>query len=160
MKTVALKIKNINETDSPLIKELARRCPPLDLHTSYTYWVVAKMFGKYSFIVLEDDEPIGYIMCVKNQTCLLIWQIGILEEYRQKNISQILIDKVFSTLETDEFVPVIVSIAAENKNSYFAFLKYCEYNGYIMKEKSNVCLKDIYDPSFYENEILYEINKE
>lgn len=155
-------IRSINEADAPILKNLANQCPPLDVHTAYTYWVVAKYFGEYSFMILEDELPIGYIMCVKNDECFLIWQIGILEKYRKKNISTLLIEKVFQKIKGSCVTPAVinVSIAPENKSSYCAFEKFCANNGYVMKEKEDLCLKDLDDPNFLEEEILYEITKE
>ncbi len=48
-----------------------------------------------SFIALDNERTIGYITCVNGETGILIWQIGILQEYRGKGLSGRLIAKVF-----------------------------------------------------------------
>ena len=88
-------LKKVDENDFSIMKHLALKCPPLDVHTSYTYWVVSKLFGEYCFLAKDGEKPIGYIMCVRNDSVLLIWQIGILKEYRTKGISRLLIEGVF-----------------------------------------------------------------
>ncbi len=154
-----LNIKKIQESDAALLKHLAELCPPLDVHTPYTYWVVAKMFDEYSFLLLNDDSPIGYIMCVRNTDCLLVWQIGILEEYRKKGLSRLLIERALHAIDGKTIKQAYVSIAKNNENSFFAFEKCCARNAYAMERVSEINLIDFKDPSFRESETLYRIEK-
>ena len=152
----SLKVRNVREQDAALLRRMAAACPPLDLHTPYTYWVNAKYFGEYSFLVCEGEKIIGYIMCIKNDKQLLIWQIGILKEYRKKNISKILIENVLKKA-AENALSVNVSIAAENRDSYGAFKSYCDSSSYIMNAVGEVKLTIDEDPDFIEQEVLYEI---
>ena len=156
-----LTVREVRESDAVLLRELAKKCPPLDLHTPYTYWVVAEYFGKCSFIVEKDGTPIGYIMCVLNRETLLIWQIGIREEYRKQGISAVLIDRVFQWYEANRNgrFDITVSISNENQDSFSAFSNYCARRGYEMKPDSEIVLTDPDDPDFHEREILYRITK-
>ena len=77
-----LMIRQVQPEDATLLRELARRCPPLDVHTHYTYWVIARYFGKNSFIAEQEGRGAAYITSVENNDTLLIWQIGITEALR------------------------------------------------------------------------------
>lgn len=153
--------REVNEKDYALLRELAKKCPPLDLHTPYTYWVIAKYFGKCSFIIYNGNTPIGYIMCIVSGNTLLIWQIGILEEYRKQKMSSLLIDRVFKWYEmnlVNQF-DINVSISRDNIDSFSAFNQYCFHNGYEMSPCSEVRLTDADNLDCIECETLYQITK-
>ena len=124
-------IRQAEEKDAPLLRHLAKNCPPLDVHTQYTYWVVASFYGEYSFFVYEKngDSPVGYVMCVKTNDTLFFWQIGVRKEYRGRGLSRLLIDAVFKKAESETESPILgVTIAKDNQNSYFAFLSLLHHN--------------------------------
>ena len=152
-------IRPVTQDDAPLLRHLAVNCPPLDVHTQYTYWVIASYYGNHCFIALYDNKPIGFITSVKNDDTLFIWQIGILEEYREKNISQLLIDSVIKTMKKSKIKTAAVTIAVENLNSFFAFKNYCEKNGFSFENVSTAHVTDFDDPDFVEDEKMYLIRK-
>lgn len=41
-----MKIRNVTERDTETLMNLAKNNPPLDVHTPYTYWVIAKYFSR------------------------------------------------------------------------------------------------------------------
>ena len=87
-------LRNAAGSDAGLLRHMARSCPPLDLHTSYTYWVAAEYFGSGSYILEDDGICAGYIMTVQTPETIFVWQIGILPEYRGRGLSRRLIDRV------------------------------------------------------------------
>ena len=155
-------VREVKEEDAPILRHLAKNCPPLDLHTQYTYWVVASAYGDYSFLAYEKggDSPIGYVMCVKTQDSVFFWQIGVLEDYRGKGLSRILIDAVFKKAEKNKDRPTLgVTIAKDNQNSYFAFHNYCRDHGYSFIPDRTISVTDADDPLFLEEEIYYRMEK-
>lgn len=88
-------LRSVKEKDASTLRFLAMHCAPLDVHTPYTYWVVAKHYGEGSFILEDNKNPIGFIMTVETSSSLFVWQIGILNGYRGKGLSQKLIEAVF-----------------------------------------------------------------
>lgn len=151
-----LEIRSVNESDAPLLKHLATLCPPLDVHTPYTYWVIARFFGNHSFLATYNGEYVGYITSAGNSSELLIWQIGLLESYRKKGCSYKLIEAVFDSLE-ESTKNVYVSIAKENMDSYSAFHSFCKKKGYTLKSLDTVTIPDMDCKDFLEVETLYQI---
>lgn len=152
-------IKPVTEKDSALLRHLAVNCPPLDVHTPYTYWVVANFFGEYSFIAYDKEKPVGYIMCIVKDDMLFVWQIGIVADYRCKNYSSLLLKAVFDKALESKIGTISVTIAKENTASYNAFFAFCKRNGYSIQRYKNVKISDIDVPSFNEEEIMYLIKK-
>lgn len=144
--------RNIGEDDGMILYELAKKNKPLDVHTPYTYWVIAKYFGNTSFLMFDDGRPIGYITSVYNGQKLLIWQICVSEEYRGKNYAQSLIDLVFEQALNLE-LSVEVAISDDNGTSKAAFEKYCKEHDLKMNKNGTVKFQ-----SPESAEIIYRIN--
>ncbi len=147
-------IRNVTESDAPLLRHLAKNCPPLDLHTQYTYWVIAGFFGGSSFLLEQDGEPVGYLTAVDAPSAVFIWQIGILEAHRGKKLSRLLIR---AAVEYAQAVSkdLEVTIAPDNVPSYSAFRSFCDANGTPLKRLGVTEVSDLDDPSFREREVRY-----
>jgi len=154
-------IRPVQESDAALLRHLAKSCPPLDVHTPYTYWVIAALYGEYCFLAYEKGgSPIGYVTCVKTDDSLFIWQIGILEAYRGRGLSRLLLDKVFKKAESERERPTLgVTIAKDNQNSYYAFHNYCRDHGYTFSPERTATVTDLDDPLFLEEEVFYRMEK-
>lgn len=149
-------LRNIKESDAPLLRFLAKRCYPLDVHTHYTYWVVAKYFGMGGFILEEEGTPVGYLMTVDAPCMVLAWQIGILKEHRGKGLSQMLIEAVVQYAKSVS-KNLEVTIASDNIPSYSAFHGYSVRNGIAFEKVDTVDIKDLDDPAFQEKEVHYRM---
>jgi diaminobutyrate acetyltransferase len=143
--------------DAELLRKLASDCSPLDVHTPYTYWVIAYMFGQQCRIIEHNNQPIGFITALFNKDYAFIWQMGILQEYRGNHLSKKLYDEVFSEIVKRKFTRVRASIAEANTASKAALDRYCSAKGYEMNRIDSLELKDIMNPNFYESEVVYEI---
>ena len=149
-------LKKIEEKDSPLMKKMAQKCGSLDVHTSYTYWVVSHFFSDLCFFLCKDDQEIGYIMSIETESTIFIWQIGILEDYRGMGLSELLISEVYNISKSKE-KNLSFSIAKENIRSNKAFQSFCNKRNLTIKICGEIRLPDLYDVSFSERETLYEV---
>lgn len=148
---MTIRLRKINSKDAELLQKLAAECGTLDIHTVYTYWVICNYFKGY---ILEiDNIPVGYITSVKNETHLLIWQIGVLKKYRGHGYSQLLIDALVSDVE-DKIIQV--TIDKSNKESNGAFRKYASEHDCDFIAVDEVIINGI-DTS--EKEVRYNIIK-
>lgn len=143
------------EQDAVLLHSLARKCPPLELHTPYTYWVLAALFGGGCFIAELDSNPVGFITSVVARDRQLIWQIGVLPNYRRYGLSQLLIDAVVQSARVDDRKGIEFSIAPENVASFSAFKTYADRNGLVINEIGALRLTDPLNPDFHEFESVY-----
>ena len=150
------KLRHVEEKDAPSLRFLAMHCAPLDVHTPYTYWVVANHYGDGSFILEDNGKPIGFIMTVETASSLFVWQIGILLEYRGKGLSKKLIEAVFD-YATQRQKNMEVTIAEDNIASYSAFSHFCNHKNIRFDEVRLVEVRDLEDHSIKEDEIMYRI---
>lgn len=150
-------LRNVSAADAALLKHLTKKCYPLDVHTPYTYWVVANYHAISSYILQYDKKPIGFITALDTPNVVFIWQIGILEEFRRKGLSEMLISAVFDYAKSVS-KDLEVTIAADNDASKSAFASVCKKQNVKMVEKGVVELQDIDDDSFNEIEKKYRIS--
>lgn len=138
-------LRRVIEADAGLLYALATKCPPLDAHTPYTYWFVCRYFHHCSFILEVNGVPAGYVMAVKTDDCVFLWQIGLLPSIRGKGYAQVMIDRVMRCAAILG-LPVQMSMLADNLVSKNAFRKYCQLAHVGMYEIGEV-----------QSEILYEL---
>ena len=149
-------VRNVTENDCGILRFLASKCGPLDVHTPYTYWVASCYYGKSSFILEHDGEPIGFIMSVDTPDAVFIWQIGVLSNYRRKNLSCELISKCFAYAR-NAGKDLEATIAKDNLPSYNALRRACEKHNFTIEQLEEVVIHDMSDDSFEEKEIRYRI---
>ena len=154
-----LTIRPVVESDVSLLLSLANECPPLDIHTPYTYWVLCHLFKAGCFIALENERPIGFITSVVEGKRSLLWQVGVIESHRGQGVAQHLINSVVIYAKRLHLLAVEVSIDPNNINSKSTFLSYTKMHNLSFDQIGTVELKD--DASkFYEFENLYMIGLE
>ena len=150
-------IKNVTEEDVPILRDLAERNYPLDVHTHYTYWVLCSQFGECCYILYDDNKAIGYITSLYNDKTVFVWQIAISNDYRGKGYSQLLIDKV-AMLARTKGMNMKVTISTDNKASYNSFYRYCLNHDMKMYEVGSVDLIDLNNKEFHENEVVFNMD--
>lgn len=146
-----MNIENLKEEQYEQIKKLAENCPPLDVHTTYTYWVLSRYFADTSFVLYENDEAIGFITAIANGNIGFIWQIGLLPKHQNQRLSFLLIDKVVQAFRNKGIKVIELTIDADNKPSYAAFDSYCN------KENLKLLRKEPSENQ-YKSEIVYTIS--
>lgn len=111
-------IRAVTGTDHTLLHQLAGACPPLDVHTPYTYWVAARMWGSTSFIAAVDGFPVGFALAVANlHGTMLLWQLGVLPGWRRRGVAAALADAVLAAADYHRMKRVDVTITADNTAS-------------------------------------------
>lgn len=147
-------IREIKAEDAALLRALARRCPPLDLHTCYTYWVIANYFG--GFILNCGNEPVGFITLIDAPSALFIWQIGILPEHRRRGLSRLLYEAALSRAR-ELGKDAEVTIADDNAASVAALRSVAKKNGIQLSVTGEARVTDLDDTTFCERETRYRL---
>jgi diaminobutyrate acetyltransferase len=146
-----IKLRNVRSEDAELLRSVAGETPPLEIHTPYTYWVMCNYQRESSYILTINDEFAGYVLCVSNKNTIFIWQICILSKFRDKKLSHVLIDKIF----TDASVTrknIQMTIVESNTKSLTMFQNACRRHG------ARIGVIDVIANNHDEKEILYQID--
>lgn len=138
------------------MRAIAAACPPLDLHTPYTYWVQVALFGDGCVIGEVAGEPVAFASSVVAGNRQFLWQIGVLPAYRCRGYSQLLIDSIISKALRDARDEVVLSIAPENAASLASVEAYARGKGLPLERYGSLDLRDQLT-GFSEFEYLYRI---
>ena len=152
-------IRNIKICDLKNIRELIKKCFPLDFHTLYTYWVLAYHFQEFCFVAEKKNELIGYISGLvsnRKDNTAFIWQIGVTPEYRGTGLSQKLLYHFFDSVQKNHIKYVQVSIDPKNIASLKCFRKFVQATNRTMRKIDELHLKDVFE-EFETYEDIYEI---
>lgn len=150
-------VRTADISDYVLLRQMAKDCEPLDVHTPYTYWVVCQFFHDSCFIVEDDGKAVGSIMTILSANCLFIWQIGVLKEYRRQGISQLLYKSVFDYARINHIDKVALTVSSDNSISNIAIQQFCKHNGLVL-ELTGLCDIALPDEDFHEKENFFVIN--
>lgn len=152
-------VRELAAEDSELLLRLARACPPLDVHTPYTYWVVSHLFARTSFVLVDgiSGRTAGFLTGIPagDGATLFCWQVGVLPEYRGWGGSGLLFGAAAQRARELGLSRMETTISPENAVSRAAL------GGFVLREDLTAeTVRDIDVPERGEdpNETLYAIN--
>ncbi|HEY9775122.1 MAG TPA: GNAT family N-acetyltransferase [Planktothrix sp.] len=154
-------LRYMTDADVALLRTLANVCPPLGLHSAFTYWVVSHFYGDYSLIAFDEaGEAAGYIMSITKRDepdLLYVWQIGVLSKYRRKALARELIEKLYNEkIAASKIKRLQVTIDSNNVASNRFFRAFAERHGAAMKPIGEAAIVDPIEGKS-ETETLFEI---
>jgi L-2,4-diaminobutyric acid acetyltransferase len=138
-------LRRCSPADVDAVARFVESCPPLDLHTSFTYWVTFEYWGNLCFVALEDEQIVGYASAIgsgRDDGAFYLWQIGVAVELRSTGLAQRLIDAVVGTGRESGFRQMQVSIAPENEASLRAFRRFASSLGSSLERCGEVSFTD------------------
>ena len=148
-------VRNACCQDAVTFQQLVMLCAPLEIHTEYTYWVCAHYFAECSFILENDGKPIGYLMGIENHSTVFIWQIGIVEEYRKKDLSKQLLNACLIYAKS-QGKNIELTISEGNLSCYSAVNCFCQQKGLTLQKMDDANIMNA-EGGIYEVEIRYRI---
>jgi|TARA_B110000503_G_scaffold52015_1_gene83736 L-2,4-diaminobutyric acid acetyltransferase len=157
-KNTAIKITHPNKKNGLAIARLVERCPPLDLNSTYHYFIQSHYFSKTSAVAFDNNEVIAFasgFILPENNNSLFIWQVAIDESYRGQGLGIELINFI---LEQNHSVNTIeTTVTKSNSSSRRMFEKISQ------KYESTVSEKVLFDgerdfSNEHESEILITIS--
>ena len=151
-------IRSVTTEDAGVLHSLATQCPPLDVHTPYTYWVLTHMFADGCFVAEVDGNPIGFITTVRKNSVAFLWQIGVTEAHRGTGLATRLLAEVVSWARSLNITAVQLSIDPANVASTMAFTSFCAANELSLRRIGTLDLTIESDPTFVEHEDIFEID--
>ena len=93
----------------------------LDLNSSYSYFLVSKLFSNRCIIVkdsAQNNKIVGFVMgfvFAEEPETYFIWQISVSKDYRGQGIGKELLERV---LQTNEDIKYIKGTISKKNNSY------------------------------------------
>ncbi|MGM0462352.1 MAG: diaminobutyrate acetyltransferase [Fibrobacterota bacterium] len=117
-------------SDGLAVARLIEACPPLDLNTTYYYYMMCRDFAQTSIIAEENGVIIGYISAYIRPGAadtLFVWQVAVSSAARGKGLAGKMLDHIISAHQ-EKIRKVETTITPSNTASQAVFRKYAEKN--------------------------------
>ena len=91
--------------DGLALYKLVKACPPLDLNSSYLYFLQASHFSETCLIAEQNDEIVGFVSgyCRPDaQQNLFIWQVAVASKARGQGLGKQLVSQLIAAQIKDE----------------------------------------------------------
>lgn len=151
-------IKNPVKSDAKKIYSLAKKTKILDVNSEYLYLLQTTHF-KYTCCVAQiDNEVLGFVsgyIHPQHDDVLFIWQVGVDDALRGKNIAGQMISYLLKTNFLREIKYIHTTISPSNLASQRVFQKFAKKFNTTIKEEPMFEVKDFHNA--HENEVLYTV---
>lgn len=119
------------------IYQLIKASPPLDLNSSYLYFLQASHFSDTCIVVEQDEAIIGFISAYyrpDKPQCLFVWQVAIAESARGRGLAKAMLLGLIKNQPSDSVMTELAcTISPSNKASQGLFSSFAKTHGLIME---------------------------
>ncbi len=118
--------------DGFAIYQLIKRSPPLDLNSSYLYFLQADHFSDTCLVAHYQDKIVGFISAYihpKDQSQLFVWQVAVDAEMRGKQVGSHLLEQLINKQSSDEITRLSATISPSNIASQKLFKRFATRYG-------------------------------
>lgn len=127
-----MKLRRCTENEADAVRAFVAKCPPLTVHTPYTYWTTLRYFGEGCFVIEHDEEIVGYISGVPSTALpdvVFVWQVGVAQEWQGKGLSTRLLDAVANVAIDKGLTRMQYSVGPSNLASRRTFERFATRRG-------------------------------
>lgn len=145
--------------DAPLIEQLIKRSPPLDLNSLYCYLLICKHFHATSVVACDTDGICGFISAYlrpDKQDTLFVWQVAVKNECRGQGIAGSMLSQIISRTYTAPLRYLETTVTPSNKSSKALFSSFASSLGAPLVQSVLFETADFGEQS-HEEEVLFRI---
>ncbi|MGM0442668.1 MAG: diaminobutyrate acetyltransferase [Fibrobacterota bacterium] len=142
--------------DGLAVAQLVENCPPLDLNTTYYYYMMCRDFSETSVVAELNGEIVGYISAYRRPavpSTLFVWQVAVSKDARGRGLAGRMLSTIIESC-SGEIDRTETTITPSNTASQAVFKKYAEKNGLTI-EKTPFLKADHFGGGDHEPEDLY-----
>lgn len=113
-----------SKSDGMAIFELVKNCPPLDLNSSYLYFLQATHFAQTCILAKQGDQLVGFVsgyLHPNEATTLFIWQVAVSESARGQGLAKKMLTALIQRPALNQVNKVITTISPSNQASQGVF---------------------------------------
>ena len=147
-------------SDGHAIYQLIKSCPPLDLNSSYLYFLQASHFSDTCLVAEQNGQIVGFISAYyqpDNLQSFFVWQVAIAESARGQGLAKAMLLALLKRQPNDSIITQLTcTISPSNKASQGLFRSFADVHGLTIN--SLPFIKDIhFGDENHEAEDLYVI---
>jgi len=122
-----------------------RNCPPLDIHSAFTYWVLQQYQSNYCFAAIDKNQHVvgivSGILNSENTNTVYLWQLGVVPDFRNTRLASRLILTFFRAVKENNIKYIEFSIDQNNKRSMNSALRFAKRYDLRLQEVGRIYLQ-------------------
>lgn len=124
-------------TDGYPIYQLIKSSPPLDLNSSYLYFLQASHFADTCVVAEQNGQIIGFLSAYlrpdKPQS-LFVWQVAVAESHRGLGLAKTMLSSLLENQPDDSAITELTcTISPSNKASQSLFNSFAKMHGLLLQ---------------------------
>ncbi|HEY9148343.1 MAG TPA: diaminobutyrate acetyltransferase [Gammaproteobacteria bacterium] len=127
---ITLRLPNLE--DGKAVHELIQRCPPLDVNSSYNYFLLCSHFRDTCVVAEADDRIVGFLsayLIPGRADTLFVWQVAVDEAGRGQGLAGRMLEHVMERSFCAGVRTLETTISPSNLSSRRVFQRYAEKIG-------------------------------
>lgn len=146
-------------TDGQAIHRLIQSCPPLDLNSAYSYFLLSSHFAHTCVIAEQSGKIGGYLSAYLRPDALdtlFVWQVAVDASLRGRGIARQMLSSLLLRPECSGIDWLETTVGPSNAASRALFSGYARSKGVALNE-SEFLAADAFDDQNHEPEFLLRI---
>jgi L-2,4-diaminobutyric acid acetyltransferase len=116
-------------TDGKAVHELIQRCPPLDVNSSYNYFLLCSHFRDTCVVAEANERVVGFLsayLIPGRPETLFVWQVAVDEAARGHGLAGRMLEHVMARPFCTAVTTLETTISPSNLSSRRVFQRYAE----------------------------------
>jgi L-2,4-diaminobutyric acid acetyltransferase len=153
-----LTYRKLGEQDCAEVQGVVVDCPPLTLHTPYTYWVILSRSAELCIGAFEREDLVGMALAIPTlERRAFVWQIGVRPQFRGLHIGRHLLERIWQAAEQAGLGSLETTIGADNEASAAAFSGFARANDLDFRAIADATSRDA-NGSTVDREVEYRLD--
>lgn len=115
--------------DGKAVHELIQRCPPLDVNSSYNYFLLCSHFRDTCVVAEANDRIVGFLsayLIPSRPDTLFIWQVAVDEQARGLGLAGRMLEQVTERPLCEDVTNLETTISPSNTSSRRVFERFAD----------------------------------
>jgi L-2,4-diaminobutyric acid acetyltransferase len=126
---ISIRLRSPVLEDGKAVHELIQRCPPLDLNSSYNYFLLCSHFRETCVVAEANDRIVGFLsayLIPGRPDTLFIWQVAVDEAGRGQGLAGRMLEHVAARPVCANVTTLETTISPSNLSSRRVFERFAE----------------------------------
>jgi len=125
-------LRRCTGSDAEAVRAFVATCPPLTVHTAYTYWTTFRYLGSACYVLEDGADIVAYISALVDTTfpgVVFVWQIAVAPSMRGRRTATRLLDAVAEVAIARGSNRMQYTVEPANAASLRVFERYAQRRG-------------------------------
>ncbi len=145
--------------DGKAVHALIRSCPPLDLNSSYNYFLLCSHFAETCVVGEREGEIACFLSAYRlpsRPDCLFVWQVAVSDALRGHGMAGKMLEELLSRESCEGVRLIETTVSPSNRASRRVFERFAEQRNAAWHEEIFIG-REMFGAEQHEEEVLFRI---